>query len=53
MACVCILSVTGVLFGVGGMGVGKKGDELGYFVKIQGNGETKERTTNDNWVLCP
>lgn len=23
------------------------------FVKIWGNGETKERTTNDDWVLCP
>ena len=23
------------------------------FVEIWGNGETKERTTNDDWVLCP
>lgn len=23
------------------------------FVKIWGNGETKERTTNDDWVQCP
>ena len=40
-----------------GPGVGEGGKKGRWvrviFIKIWGNGETKERTTNDDWVLCP
>ena len=48
------MAITGVLCGVGGMEWERRetGVEI-IFLKILRNCETKEKTTNDDWVLCP
>ena len=49
--CVVFGSYWCIIWGGWG-GVGKKGDGLGSFLLKFGE-MVKERTTNDDWVLCP